>query len=236
MPRTSAVSSKRSPHEPARTRLAIVFGDQLDFDAALIRSLGSEDTVLMMEVAAESRHVPSQQGQRTALFLSAMRHFAADLTRRKIRVRYVTLDDPENTGAFDTEIARAAAALEPSQSVFAHPGEWRASAMLNTTATPRHPAQHPARRHFFTSSDEFAAWAKGPHRAAMEFFYASSVAGPVLIDGTGRNAKPAGGEGTSMGDGLPFGRRAQLRRRGGRWVSHPDQPTRAVLAAMTGAS
>ncbi|HEX2837773.1 MAG TPA: cryptochrome/photolyase family protein, partial [Phycisphaerales bacterium] len=80
-----------------RTRLAVVFGDQLDPDSALVRSLGPEDTVLMMEVAAESRHVPSHV-QRTALFLSAMRHFAGELIRRKFRVRYITLDDPENTG------------------------------------------------------------------------------------------------------------------------------------------
>jgi hypothetical protein len=33
-----------------------------------------------------------------------MRHFPAELVRRKLHVRYVTLDDPENTGAFETEI------------------------------------------------------------------------------------------------------------------------------------
>jgi deoxyribodipyrimidine photolyase-like uncharacterized protein len=43
-----------------------VLGDQLDLDAALIRSLGPADTVLMMELAVESRHVPSHV-QRTAL-------------------------------------------------------------------------------------------------------------------------------------------------------------------------
>lgn len=51
--------------------------------------------------------------QRTALVLSAMRHFAAKLVRRHVRVRYIALDDPENTGAFETEIARAVAALGP---------------------------------------------------------------------------------------------------------------------------
>ena len=47
MPRTSP---RPSPRVRARPRLAIVFGDQLDPDAAVIRSLAPDDTVLMMEV------------------------------------------------------------------------------------------------------------------------------------------------------------------------------------------
>ena len=51
------------------------------------------------------------------LVLSAMRHFSAELVQRKIRVRYITLDDAENTGAFETEIAREVAVLKPSEIV-----------------------------------------------------------------------------------------------------------------------
>lgn len=97
-------------------RLILVFGDQLDIDSTLIRSIRASDSVLMMEVSDESRHVPSHV-QRTALFLSAMRHFSAELVQRKIRVRYITLDDAENTGAFETEIAREVAVLKPSEIV-----------------------------------------------------------------------------------------------------------------------
>jgi deoxyribodipyrimidine photolyase-like uncharacterized protein len=68
MPRTSAVSSKRPQPRPHWARLAIVLGDQLDLDATLIRSLEPGATVLMMEVATQSRHVPSHV-QRSALFL-----------------------------------------------------------------------------------------------------------------------------------------------------------------------
>lgn len=89
VPRASAVCSKRSPPQPTLARLAIVFGDQLDLDSALIRELGPDDTVLIMEVATESRHVPSHV-QRTALFLSAVRRFAAELVRPERRVRRIT--------------------------------------------------------------------------------------------------------------------------------------------------
>lgn len=138
-----------------------MFGDQLDLDSALIRSLGPADTVLMMEMATESRHVPSHV-QRTALFLSAMRHFSAELVRRNLRVRYMTLDDPENTGAFETEIARAVAALNPSELVCTQPGEWRVLAMLHRVRDSTGiPLSILPDEHFLTTPDEFAEWAKG---------------------------------------------------------------------------
>jgi deoxyribodipyrimidine photolyase-related protein len=230
----SAVSSKRPPPQIIRARLVIVFGDQLDLDAASIRFLGPEDTVLMMEVAAESCHVPSHL-QRTALFLSAMRHFAAELTRRKIRVRYITLDDPENTGAFDTEIARAVAALKPSEIVCVHPGEWRVLGMLerirDSTGIPLNILPDD---HFLTTTAEFATWAKGRTALTMEFFYREQRRKTgYLMEGTGKTAKPVGGEWNFDKDNrLPFGKRGPSPRPRPSLSFTPDNTTRAVLTAM----
>jgi len=58
-------------------RLVIVLGDQLDLDAAAFDDFDpATDAIWMAEVDEESTHVWSSQ-PRTALFLSAMRHFAA---------------------------------------------------------------------------------------------------------------------------------------------------------------
>ena len=234
MPRTSAVSSKRPPPQPTRARLFIIFGDQLDLDAALLRSLGPDDTVLMMEVVAESRHVPSHT-QRTALFLSAMRHFAAELTRRKIRVRYVTLDDPENTGSFATEIARAIAAIKPSEIVCTHPGEWRVLAMLkragDSSGLPLTVLQD---EHFLTTPEEFAAWAKDRTSLTMEFFYREQRRKTgYLVEGKGKHAKPVGGEWNfDKENRLPFGKMGPEPRPRPPLSFKPDATTRAVFAAM----
>ncbi|MFZ4575883.1 MAG: cryptochrome/photolyase family protein, partial [Phycisphaerales bacterium] len=234
MPRAPAVSSMRSLPPPIGARLIIAFGDQLDLDSTLIRGLGPEDTVLMMEVATESRHVPSHL-QRTALFLSAMRHFAAELVRRKLRVRYVTLDDPDNTGAFETEIARAAAALSPSQIVCIHPGEWRVLAMLerirDSTGIPLSILPDD---HFITSCDEFAAWAKDRTSLTMEFFYREQRRKTgYLMEGKGKSAKPAGGVWNfDKENRLPFGKQGPSPRPRSPLSFKPDQTTRGVLAAM----
>jgi len=213
----------------------IVFGDQLDLDAALIRSLTPDDTILMMEVASESRHVPSHR-QRTALFLSAMRHFAAALTRRQVRVRYVELDDPENTGTFETEIARAVAALGPTQIACIHPGEWRVLAMLERVGhSTGIPVSVLPDEHFITTPEAFAAWAKDRASLTMEFFYREQRRRTgYLMEGSGKSAKPVGGEWNfDKENRLPFGKHGPSPRPRPPLGFAPDATTRAVLAAMT---
>lgn len=106
-------------------RLVVVFGDQLDGDSPVLRDFDTRrDAVLMMEVREEATHVPSHT-QRTALFLSAMRHFALGLERKKIRVRYVPLDDSSNTQTLTDEVGRAIAELRPDIVRLVHPGEHR---------------------------------------------------------------------------------------------------------------
>lgn len=225
MPRTSAASA---------ARLAIVFGDQLDHDSAFIRSLGQTDTVLMMEVAEESRHVPSHR-QRTALFLSAMRHFADELVRRKLRVRYITLDDPENTGSFETEITRAIAELSPTEIVCIQPGEWRVLAMLDRIHTATGiPLNILPDEHFLTTPEEFAAWAEGRASLTMEYFYREQRRRTgYLMEGTGKNARPVGGDWNfDKENRLPFGKKGPDPRPRPPVSFEPDDTTRAVMTAI----
>jgi hypothetical protein len=100
-------------HRSLRTlrHLVLVLGDQLDDDAVAFDGFDpAQDAVWMAEVAEESTHIPSSQ-MRTAFFLSAMRHFAADLRTRRRPLHYRTLDDPANRGTLAAELRAALAAL-----------------------------------------------------------------------------------------------------------------------------
>lgn len=237
MPRSSvatSASSTRRSEGPPRTRLVILFGDQLDLDSALIRSLGQGDTVLMMEVAAESRHVPSHV-QRTALFLSAMRHCAEELLRRKHAVRYIALDDPENTGDFETEIARAVAALRPAEIACIHPGEWRVKTMLErVSASTGVPLTVLPDDHFLTTLEEFKAWTRDRNALTMEFFYREQRRKTgYLMEGTGKGAKPIGGVWNfDKENRLPFGKKGPEPRPRPPLTFAPNDTTRAVFVAM----
>ncbi len=152
--------------------LLVVLGDQLNARAAPLRRLdATSDAVLMLEVAGESRHVPSHK-QRTALFLSAMRHFALELVRRGLRVHYVPLDDPSNTQSLDSELRRAVDELGPEQLHLVHPGEWRVMRLVEhwrrdlTIPIILHDDDH-----FLLQPAEFADWAAGRRRLVLEHFY-----------------------------------------------------------------
>lgn len=145
--------------------LAIVLGDQLDLDSPVLRDLvDGRDSVLMMEVAEESRHVPSHK-QRTVLFLSAMRHFAAELRSRRpgLALRYVELDDPANTHSFAGEVARHLASFatraRPERVRLLEPGEHRVLKIAQGWSSLGVKVEIVADPHFLTSRDEFAAWA-----------------------------------------------------------------------------
>jgi deoxyribodipyrimidine photolyase-related protein len=153
-------------------RLFLVLGDQLDRNAATLRALDrGTDVVLMTEVGQEAEHVPSHR-QRTTLFLTAMRHFALRLAKDGTRVRYVTLDDPANTQAFDTELARAVKELSVEAVTVIKPGEQRVEALVRDacagTGVPLEIADDDS---FTCSLDEFDAWAEGRRDLVMEYFY-----------------------------------------------------------------
>jgi deoxyribodipyrimidine photolyase-related protein len=234
MPRKPTAVSKRPTPQTGGGRLAVIFGDQLDLDAPLIHTLVEDDTVLMMEVAGESQHVPSHV-QRTTLFLSAMRHFAAALIQRKIRVRYINLEDPENTGAFETELTRAITALQPTQIVCTQPGEWRVLTILERVRDATGiPLTVLPDEHFLTTVEDFAAWAKDRTALTMEFFYREQRRKTgYLMEGHGKGAQPVGGVWNfDKENRLPFGKQGPSPKPRKPLTFKADVTTRAVISAL----
>lgn len=152
-------------------RLIVVLGDQLDPTIGPVSNATDDDVVLMMEVDEESTHVPSHK-QRTALFLSAMRHFAVDQTDRGSRVRYVEMTDSHNTHSFEGEIARAIDACRPESIRVTHPGDWRVMKKLEALRGDLDiPLEIHADEHFVTPLETFREWADGRKQWTMEYFY-----------------------------------------------------------------
>lgn len=169
-------------------RLCLVLGDQLSFDLASLQGLDAEhDTVLLVEVMEEASHV-LHHPQKIALVFSAMRHFAEALQQRGIRVQYVTLDDPHNTGSVPGELTRWHALLEPAELHLTECGDWRLEQSLKACGLS---IEWHADTRFLCSRDEFSAWADGKKQLRMEFFYREMRRKTgVLLNGDG---SPVGG-------------------------------------------
>lgn len=209
-------------------QLLVVFGDQLDATAAAFGALDAEsDGVLLMEVAGESELGPSHR-QRTALFLSAMRHFAAELAEDGFRVEYVTLDDPDNTGQFGSEIVRIGRKVTAQKLLATHPGDWRVlDALHDASASLDVPCDILPDEHFLTDLDAFEDWASGKKRLVMEYFYRDQRRRlDVLMDGD----EPEGGKWNWDEDNRQSFKQAPDLRRP--YTPRPDAITRQVCALV----
>lgn len=171
--------------------LALVLGDQLDRDGPALRGLDpARDAVWMAEVRGESTHVWSHV-QRTALFLAAMRHCAADLRARGLRVVYQEIGDDGAAATLGAALARDLALLRPERAVVAEAGDFRVERDLRETcAAAGVPLDVLPDTHFLCSRAEFADHARGRRQLRLEFFYREMRRrhGVLLDDG-----EPCGG-------------------------------------------
>ena len=171
--------------------LIVVLGDQLDANSAAFDGFDPMlDGVWMAEVREESTHVWSSK-IRTALFLSAMRHFAQDIEARGWPLHYLRLDDADNAGTLAAALASSLRALEPACVVLVEPGDWRVrEALLVTLREADCGVDTREDRHFLCSVERFRRHAKGRKQLRMEYFYREvRREHGVLMDGD----EPAGG-------------------------------------------
>lgn len=151
--------------------LVLVLGDQLSLRSAAFEGFDpSRDRVLMVEAPAESTHVPSTK-MRSALFLSAMRHFAEALRAQAWPLDYLTL----GRHAFETIADALSDALTrhaPDALVLVEPGEWRLEqAVLSTCKAAGVRVDLRDELHFLCARRDFIDDARGKPRLVMEAFY-----------------------------------------------------------------
>lgn len=171
--------------------LVLVLGDQLDLQASALDGFDpAQDGVWMAEVAEESTHVWSSQ-PRIALFLSAMRHFAAALRARGWPLYYRRLDEDPEPASLDQALKATLAELRPQRLVMTAPGDWRVLRSVRALAADAGvPLELREDRHFFSTVREFSAHARTRKQLRLEFFYRElRQRHGVLMDG----GKPAGG-------------------------------------------
>ena len=173
--------------------LVVVLGDQLNLDATAFDGFdAAQDAVWMAEVSEESTQVWSAK-QRTALFLTAMRHFALALQEAGRAVHYTRLDANGNAGGLAAQLQADVTRLKPAQLIMTAPGDWRVLRAIRTAAeTTGIPLEVREDRHFFTSVREFAAHARGRKSLRMEYFYREQRKRKGIL--MGDDGEPLGGQ------------------------------------------
>ena len=174
----------------SETVLIPVLGDQLSLSlSSLVGADPANSIVLMMEVGDETTYVRHHKAK-LVYILSAMRHHAEALRRAGWTVDYVRLDDPDNSGSFTGEVARAIERHQADRIVVTEAGEWRVMAMLESWQTLFGvPVEIRRDDGFLCSHAEFEAWAEGRSELRMEFFYREMRKKTGLLM---ENGKPVG--------------------------------------------
>lgn len=152
-------------------KLVLVLGDQLDPRSLALEDFDADsDLVWMAELREESEHVWSHKA-RTALFFSAMRHFADRLSERGMPVRYLRIGAHPYTG-FRDALEAATAAERPRRLVVVEPGDHRVLSQLREAASSAGlPLEVRRSRHFLIDLPEFRDWAEGRKGLRLEHFY-----------------------------------------------------------------
>ncbi len=165
--------------------LRLILGDQVSPRIAALRDLDKQnDAVLLAEVADEATYVRHHK-KKIAFVFAAMRAFATKLRADGVTVRYVKLDDPDNTNTLKGEVQRALDKLGISEVIVTEAGEHRLAADMETwEAAFGVPVEIRQDTRFICSHARFRDWAQGRKQLRMEYFYREmrSDSG-ILMDG-----------------------------------------------------
>ncbi len=173
--------------------LRLIFADQLSESITSLVGIDAyQDTVLFCEVMEEATYV-KHHPKKIAFLFSAMRHFASELEEKGYKIRYVKLDDTNNTGSFTGEIKRAVEQLKPDKLIATEASEYRVLKMMQSwQAALGIPVEILSDTRFLATQTEFASWAKDKKQFRMEYFYREMRKKYcILLDA---NGKPSGGE------------------------------------------
>ncbi|MEO1042567.1 MAG: cryptochrome/photolyase family protein [Pseudomonadota bacterium] len=173
-------------------RLLLVLGDQLTRNIAALRDVEpGVDVILMAEVAAEATYVRHHK-QKLVFLFSAMRAFAESLRAEGLTVRYIRLNDADNTGSLFGEVKRALAEGHLDTVVTTASGEYRLAEEMGAWAQRLNTLVDILDDdRFLCAIDEFSRWAEGRKTLRMEFFYREmrKKTGLLMNDG-----EPEGGQ------------------------------------------
>ena len=176
-----------------------VLGDQLNHNTSYWDQFDpNQDVILMTEVVDESVAIPSSQ-TRTALFFSAMRHFATEQSAQKRLCYYdIKYSQSEQLNSLDDALihfiqTQRESGNSPRQIIMILAGDSRVKILLEEVAmTLDVPLKWLADDHFLAEAGEFKHWLSGRKVPIMEHWYRHIRKRLGLL--MTADAKPEGGD------------------------------------------
>lgn len=164
--------------------IRLLLGDQLNQNHSWFQQTDPSALYVMMEVRQETDYVRHHRQKVLAIFM-AMRAFAKHLVAEGHRVKYYTLDDPENTHSIPQNLQKLISD-EVTTVEYLEPDEYRLDQQMQAWCqtlsifTCAHSSEH-----FLTCRTDLAEMFKGKKTYLMETFYRNMRRKyDVLMEGT----------------------------------------------------
>jgi deoxyribodipyrimidine photolyase-related protein len=170
--------------------LRLILGDQLNINHSWFNSVDNHILYVMMEVRQETDYT-LHHVQKVLAFFASMRRFAEDLRSNGHTIKYIALDDPENTQSFAKNLLNMISAGNVTEFQYQLPDEYRLDVQLKEFCSSLSiPSRSVDSEHFLTERDDLKKFFTGKKQYIMESFYRDMrKRHDILMD----SGKPAGG-------------------------------------------
>ena len=176
---------------PEEKTLRLILGDQLDIRHSWFDQSRKDIIYTLMEVRQETDYV-KHHIQKIAGFFTAMRQFAARISKQGHQVFYFRLDDPENQQNIENNLQRLIRKEKITRFEYLFPDEYRLDRRMENICS-RLPVNSVAvdTQHFLTDRQDVKRLFRGKKRYLMESFYRHMRKKyGILLE----NGKPMGGK------------------------------------------
>ncbi len=151
--------------------LIVILGDQLSFQISSLAGFDKQnDEILMMEVMEETGYTPHHK-QKLVLILSAMRHFAMELSEKGYKVNYIKLKTPVSKSHFHNTLANFIQKHSFDKIIVTAPSEYRVYHEIKALWSKLIKVVIREDERFYCSIESFKNHAKTHSPLRMEYFY-----------------------------------------------------------------
>lgn len=151
--------------------LKLILGDQLNPQHSWFAHTNANVLFVFMEIRSETDYV-LHHGQKILAIFAAMRDFAKQLLAQGHRVKYITIDDPNNQHSFAANLKSLAERYHATAICYQEPDEWRVDQHLNSLQHELDmTVQCCSSEHFLSERNTVAHLFKDKKQWLMERFY-----------------------------------------------------------------
>jgi deoxyribodipyrimidine photolyase-related protein len=154
------------------TILRVILPDQLSLNISSLEGCNKDkDLILLCELMEDLTNV-SHHKKKIVFILSAMRHFADLLRQNNYNLKYLELEEENNSGYLIEEVRKFVSDHSISKIIITHPGDYRVlSNILSWKKEFSIDVEIRDDNKFLATNLEFQHWAQDKKNLRMEFFY-----------------------------------------------------------------